>query len=132
MDSLSIGEFAEQMFTVKAILNGFRVSRPIGHASSYDFIIEKEGRLHRIQVKSTFTKRKNRNNYQVSVVRGNSYARRRDSGYDENAFDYYAVYIKPLDRFFIIPKKEITVQTVCINSNPEKNLYEKYREKWDM
>ena len=129
MDALSIGEYAEQMFTVRAILNGFRVSRPIGHASSYDFIIEKEGRLFRIQVKSTGGT--SRNTYQVSLAKGNG-TNKRVIAYEKDAFDFYAIYIKPLDKFYIVPKNDLSVKTFCIHRDKEETKYSEYLEKWDM
>ena len=46
---------AELIFVVKAASMGFAVSKPYGDCEPYDVIIEENGRVFRIQVKSVFT-----------------------------------------------------------------------------
>ncbi len=47
------GEWAEMRFMARAAEHGFRVSKPWGESSRYDFAVEANGRFLRIQVKST-------------------------------------------------------------------------------
>jgi PD-(D/E)XK endonuclease len=49
------GEMAELIFVVKAASMGFAVSKPYGDSEPYDLVVEENGRLLRIQVKSVFT-----------------------------------------------------------------------------
>ena len=46
------GLWAELAFLLKVTEYGATVSRPLDHCSRYDFIVEKRGRLSRVQVKS--------------------------------------------------------------------------------
>lgn len=120
-----LGEIAEQKFTVKAIQNGFKVSRPIGHATAYDFIIEKEGRLFRIQVKSCFSGAKFENSYKIGISKSGKV-------YDKFEFDYYAIYIDELNSFFLIPFNETPGITLRVHEDPAKSKYTKYRNNWDI
>lgn len=124
-----LGEIAEQKFTVRAIEEGFKVSRPIGHITSYDFIIEKEGRLFRIQVKSTHQIRKGNRTFQISVGQSSL---RVSKPYADNSFDYFAIFVGPLDCFFIVPQSAIKVRTLSINPAPNKNRYVEYLENWEI
>src|SRR5580658_10781717 len=61
------GIIAELIFVVKAASMGFAASKPYGDCEPYDVIIEENGRLFRIQVKSVFTT--SRWGYSVCVTR---------------------------------------------------------------
>src|SRR5207249_9958162 len=50
------GEWAEIEFLSKAHARGFIVSRPWGQNAPYDFIVQRHRLLHRIQVKSVWSK----------------------------------------------------------------------------
>ena len=51
------GEVVEAEFLAKAARLGFRVSKPWGDSERYDFIVEAEIGLWRVQVKSTTCRR---------------------------------------------------------------------------
>ena len=61
------GEIAELIFVIKASSMGFAVSKPYGDSEAYDLVIEDDGKLLRIQVKSAFTT--SRWGYSVAVAR---------------------------------------------------------------
>jgi hypothetical protein len=45
------GDIGELKFALKAAEMGFRVSRPFNGAAPYDWVVEKDGRMLRVQVK---------------------------------------------------------------------------------
>jgi hypothetical protein len=47
------GDTAEMIIATEAMKRGYKVSFPFGHDSSYDLIIDRNGALERVQVKST-------------------------------------------------------------------------------
>src|SRR5580693_2575310 len=93
------GMIAELIFVVKAISMGFAASKPYGDCEPYDVIVEGNGRVFRIQVKSVFTT--NRWGYSVTV------ARRAYHGpmvqYSADEIDFIAAYVVAHDAWYIIP-----------------------------
>ena len=53
MNAKRQGTIAEQLFATQAMRRGFGVSMPIGDFLPYDIILDSNGILFRIQVKST-------------------------------------------------------------------------------
>lgn len=51
-----LGELAELAFMCKAASLGFGVAKPYGDSDRFDFIVSCDGRLWRVQVKSTRTR----------------------------------------------------------------------------
>jgi hypothetical protein len=73
------------------------VSRPYSEHSKYDFILDAEGNLWRVQVKSSTTFRGGK--YVVSLCR---------DGYTPAQIDVLAVLIVPTDTWYIIPAEEVS------------------------
>ena len=116
------GEWAEMRFMAMATENGIEVSKPYGEMAHYDFVVEHEGRLARVQVKSTMYR--NGRGY-ACTMRGWR------GPYGLNAFDYVAVYLILEDLWYIVPAKNIRGQwTVTLNPNLKNARYEPYREAW--
>lgn len=113
---MSRGLSAELLFDYLATNHGLTVSRPISD-HGYDRIVDYNGRLSRIQIKSC--QQRIGKDYVVSTTGNN---RRK---YDKE-FDYYAIYLKHDCTWVIIPDKEVTVKTIRINSK-----YKKYIDNWD-
>jgi len=127
------GLIAELIFVVKAASMGFAVSKPYGDCEPYDVIIEDNGRVFRIQVKSVFTT--SRWGYSVCVTR----KRQQKSGiaYSPHEIDFIAAYVVAHDVWYIIPVAEVANLT-NIRLYPEGAKrsdgahFEKYREAWDL
>jgi PD-(D/E)XK endonuclease len=127
------GVIAELIFVVKAASMGFAVSKPYGDSEPYDVIIEANGRLLRIQVKSVFTT--SRWGYSIAVTR----KRQQKPGlpYSALEIDFIAAYVVAHDAWYIIPVAEI-VNLTNIRLYPagakrqDGAHFEKYREAWDL
>jgi hypothetical protein len=127
------GMMAELIFVVKAASMGFAVSKPYGDSEPYDLIVEQNGRVFRIQVKSVFTT--SRWGYSISVARNR--AHKPIVPYSAQEIDFLAAYVVAHDAWYIVPVSEIA-GLAHIRLYPEGAkrqdgaLFEKYREAWDL
>jgi len=120
------GEWAELRFMSRAAEEGLRVIKPWGDSSQYDFVVESGGRFLRVQVKST------------SYLRGKQYtcglrgAAR--EAYRKTDIDFFAIYIIPLDAWYIIPIESAPPDAVSISISTYKPRarYAQYREAWHL
>ncbi|MGA8491021.1 MAG: group I intron-associated PD-(D/E)XK endonuclease [Terriglobales bacterium] len=120
------GEQAEAAFLNKATSLGLSVCKPWGDSERYDLIVGSGSRLSRVQVKSTQYEYLEKNRYGICNHRHGTF-------YTEEAIDFLAVYIVPLNVWYIIPVK------ACLNhrnlrfypgSTNSRGRYEKYHEAW--
>ena len=88
---MNLGEYAESLFTTYCIEKGYIVSKPFGHVTRYDLIVDINNSLERVQVKSTKYCRTHDNQFQVRL------------GYTKKEIDWFAIYIKPNNIWFIVP-----------------------------
>jgi PD-(D/E)XK endonuclease len=119
------GEWAEMRFMARAAEHGLQVSKPWGESASYDFVVEHGTRCVRVQVKSTMHQRHAGLSCQVRNSRQRPYA--------EDSFDFAAVYLIPLDVWYIIPTAQVGGQTTIFFSPELKNSkYGQYKEAWHL
>jgi len=120
------GEQAEAAFLNKATSLGLSVSKPWGDSERYDFVVDAGRRMLRVQVKSTAYQHDGRCRYSINALCHAAL-------YTEDEIDFLAVYIVPLDLWYIIPVK------ACLNrkslrfypkATTLRSRYEKYREAW--
>src|SRR6266849_4593820 len=90
------GEWAELCFMARAAGMGMSVSKPHGDSRRYDVLVEAGGRIWRVQVKSTIYCRRG-GEYSLNVM---GPGRKR---YEEGSVDFFAVYLIPVDTWYIIP-----------------------------
>ena len=119
------GEWAELRFMAKASEHGFKLNQPWGDLR-YDVAIDLDGRLIRVQIKSTILSRLP-GSYVVKLCR--SAARY----YQKSDFDVLAIYVVALDIWYVIPaavalrRRHIQVAPGC-----EQNPFERFREAWHL
>jgi hypothetical protein len=126
------GEWAELCFMARAAGEKLRVSKPLGDSARYDVGVESivpkdEGRILRVQVKSTIFKRRGEC-YSLNVM---GPQRQR---YPSGVLDFFAVYLIPIDAWYIIPY-EVMGRTNCtlhFTPNSLRHKYKKYREAWHL
>lgn len=126
------GELAELAFILKAASLGLIVSKPYGDSFLYDLIVESDGGLRKIQVKSSF--RSHGTGHSVSLAREKD---RFTPWYAEGDIDFLAVYVVPHDAWYIIPVQAIKgVKSLRLYPIPPKKKnggrYEIYREAWHL
>jgi len=131
MNSKRMGELSEAAFLLKARTLGLLVSKPWGDSEKYDFVVDFDGELWRVQVKCTGAV--HARGYEVQAIYG-VYGKRKKA-YTAKDIDALVVHIQPRDVWYVIP-----VQAFA----PGKNLrfypdircwcarWEKYREAWKL
>lgn len=98
MNANQFGCFAEYRFAIRAMENGFNVSMPLLDASAYDAIVEKDGVVRKIQIKSITKDRTNKmDRDDVQCV-----LRRDGKSYPIEMVDYFAIYVERDRGFYII------------------------------
>jgi PD-(D/E)XK endonuclease len=127
------GMMAELIFVVKAASMGFAVSKPYGDSEPYDLIVEHNGRVFRIQVKSVFTT--SRWGYSVSVARNRQH--KPIVPYSAQEIDFLAAYVVAHDAWYIVPVAELAnLSHIRLYPEGAKRqdgaLFEKYRDAWDL
>lgn len=124
------GELAEARFLAKALDLGFVVSKPFGDNARYDFILDWEGVISRVQVKSAWT-RSRRGDYQFGAspaqLRGE-----RPRPYHRNEIDFLVACIVPDDAWFIIPVAAISTRNHLMLTTRSSHPFARYRDAWDL
>src|SRR2546425_4635903 len=90
------GEWAELCFMARAAENGLRVSKPYGESASCDVGVEHKGTILRVQVKSTIYYRRG-GSFSLNVLGP------KRKKYPSGVLDFFAVYLIPIDTWYIIP-----------------------------
>jgi PD-(D/E)XK endonuclease len=91
---------------------GLTVLKPYGDSSRYDVGIEHAGRLVRVQIKSTTFSRGN--TFTCNLVGPGRRA------YAPGVVDFFAVYLVPMDRWYIIPFAAASKTSVSLQFTPQK------------
>ncbi|HEY1462190.1 MAG TPA: group I intron-associated PD-(D/E)XK endonuclease [Terriglobales bacterium] len=118
------GEWAELCFMARAAERGYSVSRPHGDSAAYDVGVEDAGRFLRVQVKSTTFRRKG--SYTCNVTGA------RRERYPKSKVDFFAVYLVPIDLWYIIPI-EVMEKNLSLNLTPRKgHKFAQYMEAWEL
>ena len=111
------GCFAEYHFASTAIALGYNVSTPLLSASYYDCILEKDGKLFKIQVKYLGKdRRKNKNSVQITLRRTGL------PSYEKKYVDYFALWDEANNGFFIIPNLGQSCLKLNINGKYKENF----------
>lgn len=141
------GEWVELLFMANAARLGLKVAKPHGDSSRYDVLVEGEGKLHRVQVKSTTFKRngchqclcfwRTKPPQSKNHPAGNAsspLSKRTAQQYSEQQTDFVAAYVVPEDTWFIIPASEIRTKSMHLppRDQPERNRYGQFLEAWHL
>lgn len=111
------GCFAEYKFATMAMEKGFLVSMPLLHSSAYDCIVETPNGLFKVQVKAVNESNRVRN--RVSLCdRGHKM-------YDKKDVDYFAIYSKEREGFFIF-KNECNLKSFNLNLNKYSKFFNNF------
>jgi len=128
------GEIVEVAFLAKAASMGFAVTKPYGDSEPYDFIVDSGNRLWRVQVKSGSYKTGSAYRVGASHL---SNTKPKQKAYTAKQIDILAVYIVPLDVWYIIPILAFTPSTSLAflpdtpaNYGTYARKYEQFREAW--
>lgn len=91
------GEKSELAVASELMTQGYGVSFPFGHNHQYDLIVDKDGSLYRVQVKTA--KHEERNRYYIQADADH---------YEKSYVDLLAGYSRDEETVFFIPIDEVT------------------------
>jgi PD-(D/E)XK endonuclease len=119
------GEWAELRFMAKASEHGFKLNQPWGDLR-YDVAIDLDGRLIRVQIKSTILSRLP-GSFVVKLCRSAALY------YQKSDFDVLALYVVAMDIWYIIPAAAaLRWRTIQVAPGCEHNAFERFREAWHL
>lgn len=119
-----VGTIAEKKFELECIEQAIPISKPILDVNGYDFIVEVDSELYKIQVKSKFTKSSN-NVHKINLHFGHS-----NKAYCEGSFDFAALYIDELSLWYIIPYSELPNLSIDLRPMSKISKFNKYINNW--
>lgn len=121
------GEWAELCFMARAAGHGLRLSKPFGDSASYDVGVECGGKMLLVQVKSTLYHRRG-SGYSLNIM---GPGRKR---YPAGSVDFFAVYLIPIDRWYILPFDVIgrTHSSLHFTPSSKHQKYAAYMEAWHL
>lgn len=120
-DAKANGERIEVLFCLRALEQGLNVSRPLGDNQKYDAITDDNGRLVRVQIKSTSVR--SGRGYLVSTKSGGPTRRQSYSG---DYCDILAVYLVALDEWHLLPV-ELVVGKMAMTITSDE-----FKEAWHL
>jgi hypothetical protein len=117
------GEWAELRFMARASEQGLSISKPWGDSNRYDFIVEHDGKLLRIQVKSTTYRR-----WRSYICRLNGEL------YTSKQIDFLVAYVIPKNVWFIFPISSISsgIRNLTLSPHLKVSKYGLYQEAWHL
>ena len=121
------GEWAELCFMARVAGLGLGVSKPYGDSARYDVGVESGGRILRVQVKSTIYCRRG-GEYSLNVM---GPQRRK---YEEGTVDLFAVYLIPVDEWYLIPYEVMGTKNLSLHFTPgsKRQKYARFKEAWEL
>jgi len=126
MTPKELGELAEAEFLRRALGMGMAIAKPWGESRAYDFIVDDEGRLCRVQVKAAFREGP-QGGYSLRAYRSS------EKCYTEKEIDALAGYAAPENAWYFFPVRVIRkVKSLKLfpGSKGRRSKFEKWREAW--
>ena len=123
-----LGNYAELRFILAAYEKGYSVLRPFSDSRPYDFVLEKQGRFARVQVKSCSAPLTEKGRFHVGIGKGkNSKVR-----YTDEHCDVIAIYLKSLDIFYLIPVQCISVVSLGLYPLRSESRFIEFKNNWNI
>jgi len=111
---------------LRASEHGLKISKPFGESQAYDFIVDQDSRLLRIQVKCNSQKADKYGGFHFKILRGNR------SKYEFDEVDFFALYIVNLRIFYLIPSHATCDKTsVKLYPDTPESKFLIYKERWE-
>lgn len=130
-----LGHITELKFLLKATEIGLMVSKPLTHHSKYDFLVDSDGIISRVQVKSTNTiarrtKKAKLPRYKIMASNGANLKK----AYTSLDIDFMVCYINCEDTWYIIPIKLLrgrVTLTFVPSGHKDQDEFFYYKNNWD-
>ena len=123
------GEKSEQIFATKCFVEyGYMVSQPNGTAD-YDLVIDVNGSLKKVQVKSSM-----KGDGNINICKGTNAVKSGKQGkypYPEESIDFFAIHNVPNDDWYIIPRSETGDAMNLRIALKKEGKYTRYKDNWN-
>lgn len=126
MTPKELGELAEAEFLRRALTMRMAITKPWGESRAYDFIVDADGKLTRVQVKAAFREGR-QGGYSLRVYRSSK------RSYTKKEIDALAGYAAPENAWYLLPVRVIRrVKSLKLfpGSKKRRSKLEKWREAW--
>ncbi|MCB9053974.1 MAG: endonuclease [Lewinellaceae bacterium] len=137
MDTKLKGDIAEQALVLNALKRGWGVLTPVGDRLPYDLVLDIDGTLIKVQVKSAWWDG-NKGNYVVDNRRTKTNRRvMKRENYKAVDFDFAFLYIEEKAIFYIMPAEAFIsygseIHLVEEEKRQRKPRSARYREAWEL
>jgi len=137
MDTKLKGDVAEQSVVLFALKKGWGVSRPVGDRLPYDLILDIQGKLLKVQVKSAWFDAQ-KQNYVVDNRRTKTNRRKMvREVYAIHDFDFAIVHLPELEVFYVFPCEVFIgygseIHLVETDKRQRKPLSKDFRNAWEL
>lgn len=119
LSSHFIGEITEQQVALEFLKRGIQVSKPLVQSSRYDFIIDVNNVLYKVQVKTCNLKDDGaRLEFATSTSHTNTQGTKNLS-YNSNEVDFFATFIE--NKCYLIPFMDCGKRVQSLRLEPTKN-----------
>lgn len=126
------GELNQLRFLLKCYEKGFQVSLPYGDSAKYDCVVDGNGKLYRVQIKSTSYQDKSRRQDRYKIIASGGCDAKKP--YTKDDIDILAVYIVPHNTWYLVPveRLEAHISTYFAPQREGKGKYEPFKEGWEI
>ena len=131
------GDIAEQAVVLHALKNGWGVLRPVGDRLPYDLVLDVNGSLIKLQVKSAWFNQQ-KQNFVVDNRRTKTNRRiMLRSAYTKDDFDFAVLHLEEKEIFYVIPVAIFIgygseIHLVEAAKRQRKPLSAEYRDAWHL
>lgn len=126
------GDSSELAFALGAKHRGIHLNKPLGGDCPYDYVTDAgDGKLIRVQVKSTQVKETGKDNYRVNATCRADGKKRK---YSKHEADVIALHVVTKNIFYFIPLDKVKGQTIRVypDKGLDKGSFESYRDNWNV
>jgi len=118
-----VGDKAYYKFITKCMFNDWCISQPLGDCTRYDCILDREGALERVQVK---TGRYRKGRIKFATASTNHYVRNGKVIHAERTsyrgqIEYFGIYCFELDKCYLVPVDIMGITTGFLRVDPLKS-----------
>ena len=127
----AVGQIGETAVMQRLVRAGWQVLIPYGNSAPYDLVAEKDGRLVRLQVRTTEA--------EDGYISANCRTKNNGEQIKSGAVDFLVVYDLSSDTAYVIPEEEFIgknvfhIRLLPARSGQVRGIHpaEEYRERWD-
>ncbi len=110
MNTTQQGNLSQQHIILALMEAGYQVLLPLGEGSRYDLVIEKNGKLSKVQCKTGHLNN-GRIEFKTSSITRKAGGGHKSTPYTEQEVDEFAVYCPSLNKVFLVPLRLVGNRT---------------------